>query len=53
MLVPVLLAASEGSAALLAGDPMGDGRAWLRLLLAFDVIFLLASLLVFEHIIEA
>jgi heme exporter protein B len=53
MLVPVLLAASEGSAALLAGDPMGDARAWLRLLIAFDVIFLLASLLVFEHIIEA
>jgi heme exporter protein B len=53
MLVPVLLASSEGSAALLAGDPMGDGRAWLRLLMAFDVIFLLASILVFEHIIEA
>jgi heme exporter protein B len=53
MLVPVLLAASEGSAALLVGDPMGDARAWLRLLIAFDVIFVLASLLVFEHIIEA
>jgi heme exporter protein B len=53
MLVPVLLAASEGSAALLAGDPMGDSGVWLRLLVAFDVIFLLASLLVFEHIIEA
>jgi len=53
MLVPLLLAASEGSAALLVGDPMGDARAWLRLLIAFDVIFVLASLLVFEHIIEA
>ncbi|MEW5916327.1 MAG: heme exporter protein CcmB [Gemmatimonadota bacterium] len=53
MLVPVLLAAGEGSAALLAGDPMGDAGVWLRLLMAFDVIFLLASLLVFEHIIEA
>lgn len=53
MLVPVLLAASEGSTALLVGDPMGDARAWLRLLIAFDVIFVLASLLVFEHIIEA
>lgn len=53
MLVPVLLAASEGSAALLAGDPMGDAGAWLRLLIAFDVIFVLASLLIFQHIIEA
>jgi heme exporter protein B len=53
MLVPVLLAATEGSAALLAGDPMGDASAWLRLLIVFDLIFLLASLYVFEHIIEA
>jgi heme exporter protein B len=53
MLVPVLLAAAEGSAALLAGDPMGDAGAWLRLLMVFDVIFVLASLFVFEHIIEA
>jgi hypothetical protein len=53
MLVPVLLAASEGSAALLVGDPMGDAGAWLRLLVVFDVIFVLASLFVFEHIIEA
>ena len=53
MLVPVLLAAGEGSAALLGGDPMGDAGAWLRLLIAFDIIFILASLLVFEHIIEA
>jgi heme exporter protein B len=53
MLVPVLLAATEGSAALLGGDAMGDAGTWLRLLAAFDVIFILASLLVFEHIIEA
>jgi heme exporter protein B len=53
MLVPVLLAATEGSSALLAGDPMGDASAWLRLLIVFDVIFLLAALFVFEHIIEA
>ncbi len=53
MLVPVLLAASEGSAALLLGDPMGDAGTWLRLLVVFDVIFVLASLYVFEHIIEA
>ncbi|MGQ0538171.1 MAG: heme exporter protein CcmB [Gemmatimonadaceae bacterium] len=53
MLVPVLLAATEASTALLAGDPLGDAAAWIRLLAAFDAIFLIASLLVFEHIIEA
>jgi heme exporter protein B len=53
MLVPVLLAATEGSAAYLVGNAMGDAGAWLRLLVVFDVIFLLGALLVFEHIIEA
>lgn len=53
MLVPVLLAATEGSSAYLSGDPMGDGGAWLRLLIVFDVIFIVAAVFVFEHIIEA
>ena len=53
MLVPVLLAATEGSASYLVGNAMGDAGAWLRLLVVFDVIFLLGALLVFEHIIEA
>lgn len=52
MLVPLLLAAVECSRAVLEGDVMGDWRAWLRVLLAFDVIFLVASLLAFEHVIE-
>lgn len=52
MLVPLLLAAVECSRAVLEGDVMGDWRAWLRVLVAFDVIFLVASLLAFEHVIE-
>jgi ABC-type transport system involved in cytochrome c biogenesis permease component len=52
MLIPVLLAAVEGSTSLLAGDPMREAGAWVRLLGAFDIIFLVASLLAFEYVIE-
>lgn len=51
MLVPVLVAGVQGTAAFLGGDAMGDGGAWLRLLLAFDLIFLTAALWAFEHVI--
>lgn len=52
MLVPVLLAAAEASSSLLAGDPMRDAGAWVQLLAAFDVIFVVASFLAFDHVIE-
>lgn len=52
MLVPLLLAAVNCSRAVLEGDLMGDWRAWLRVLVAFDLVFLVASLLAFEHVIE-
>ena len=52
MLVPVLLASAEGTQALLAGDPMSDAGAWIKLLAAFDVIFLAASAFAFEYVIE-
>ncbi|MEP7384561.1 MAG: heme exporter protein CcmB [Gemmatimonadota bacterium] len=52
MLIPVLLASVEASTGLLAGDPMREAGAWVRLLGAFDIIFLVASLLAFEYVIE-
>jgi heme exporter protein B len=52
MLVPVLLAATEASSSLLAGNPMRDAGAWAQLLAVFDVIFLVASFLAFDHVIE-
>jgi heme exporter protein B len=52
MLVPVLIAAVQATASLLAGDVMGDSRTWVRLLVVFDAIFLVAALLAFEHVIE-
>ncbi|HYV97712.1 MAG TPA: heme exporter protein CcmB [Gemmatimonadaceae bacterium] len=53
MLVPVLLAAVSASKALLTGDVMHESGAWIRFLLGYDVVFLTATLLVFEKIIEA
>jgi heme exporter protein B len=53
MLVPALLAATMATRALLGDDLMNDASAWVRLLVAYDVIFVVATLLAFEHIIEA
>jgi heme exporter protein B len=51
MLIPLLLASVQGTTAYLAGDAMGYGGQWIRLLLAFDVVFLVATFWAFEHII--
>jgi heme exporter protein B len=53
MLVPVLLAATAASKALLGGDLMHEAGAWIRLLAAYDLIFLVATFIAFEHVIEA
>ena len=52
MLVPVLLAAMEATKALLGGNIMGDAGVWVRLLIVFDVVFLAATFLAFEAVIE-
>lgn len=51
MLVPLLIAAAQATSALLAGDPMGDGRTWTGVLAAFDVIFFVASFYAFDQVI--
>ena len=53
MLVPVLLAATTASKALLGLDPMHEAGAWIRLLVGFDVVFVIATFIAFEHVIEA
>lgn len=52
MLVPVLVAAVEATAALLGGDLMAESGRWIRLLLAFDTIFLGAAIAAFGAVIE-
>ncbi len=52
MLVPLLIASVEATGALLAGDVMGDAGAWVRLLVIFDLVFLIATFFAFEYVIE-
>jgi len=52
MLIPLLLAAVESTTALLTGDAMGNAGAWIRLLIVFDLIFLVACVLAFDYVIE-
>jgi heme exporter protein B len=53
MLVPVLIAATTASKALLGADVMHEAGAWIRLLVAYDLVFLIATFITFEHVIEA
>jgi len=53
MLVPVLIAATTASKALLGTDVMHEAGAWIRLLVAYDLVFLAATFIAFEHVIEA
>ncbi|MBI5600552.1 MAG: heme exporter protein CcmB [Gemmatimonadetes bacterium] len=52
MLIPVLLAAMSATKALLFGDVMNEAGAWMQMLVIFDVIFLVATFLAFEYVIE-
>jgi heme exporter protein B len=53
MLVPVLLGTATATRALLGTDLMHEAGAWTRLLAAYDLIFLIATFLAFDHVIES
>jgi heme exporter protein B len=50
--VPILVASSQASTRLLGGRPLADAWPWLRLLIAFDIVFLIACTLLFPFTIE-
>ena len=52
VLVPVLLAIVKSTEALLAGQGLGDVDHWLKLLIAADVIYVVAGLLTFDVLLE-
>jgi heme exporter protein B len=52
VLAPLLLAAVEATSAALAGDPFGELGAWLQLLVAFDVIMLVAGAATYGYLLE-
>ena len=49
---PVIIAAIKSSGLALSGESWGAIASWLGIMAAFDVIFLVVSLLVFEFVIE-
>ncbi len=51
VLTPVLIAAVEATAGLLAREPRFD-LTWMKVLVGFDVVFLAASYLTAEHLLE-
>lgn len=52
MLIPLLVGSVEATTAMLSGDVMGDSRSWIRLLLIFDMTFIVVTLWAFDYVIE-
>lgn len=50
--VPLVIPAAQATAVVLRGDPLAEASAWLRVLLAYDLVFLPACALVFPYTIE-
>lgn len=50
--VPIVIPAAQATAKLLSGRPVGDAMSWLRLLLAFDLVFVAACMLAYPFTLE-
>lgn len=52
VIIPMILAAVRLTAAILDNTPFADVSHWLALLVAFDAIFIAASFMLFEYVVE-
>lgn len=50
--VPIVMPAAQATARLLAGRPVAEAMGWLRILIAFDLVFVTACTVAFSHTIE-
>lgn len=50
--VPIVMASAQASTRLLAGRPMGEVMPWIKLLIAFDLVFVMASTLAYPYTVE-
>lgn len=50
--VPVVMTAAQATAKLLAGRPVSEAWPWLRILVAFDIVFVVACTLAFPFTLE-
>ncbi|MHC4139726.1 MAG: heme exporter protein CcmB, partial [Planctomycetota bacterium] len=49
---PVIIAAVKATGLVLQGEALGSISSWLQIMAAFDVVFIIVSLFVFEYAIE-
>lgn len=52
VVIPVIIGAVRATDRILAQKPLSDISPWLNLLIAFDIIFIVASFLTFEFVVE-
>jgi heme exporter protein B len=50
--VPIVMAAAQATARLLSGRPVAEASAWIKLLLAYDLVFAVACTLAYAYTIE-
>ena len=50
--VPVIIAAVKATEVVLQGEPWSDMLLWIQIIVAFDIVYLVISTLVFEHVIQ-
>ena len=50
--VPIVMAAAQSSARLMAGRPVAEAWPWLRILVAFDIVFVTACTLAFPYTLD-
>jgi heme exporter protein B len=50
--VPVVIPAAQATAKLMSGRPVGDALPWLKLLVAFDIVFIVACALAYPFTLE-
>lgn len=50
--IPVLLAAVKATSSLINQESLAGAASWLRILVGFDIIFLVISSLLFEYVVE-
>ena len=48
----VVMAAAQATSRLLAGRPVAEAWPWLRILVAFDIVFVVACTLAFPYTLE-
>jgi len=52
IIVPVMIAAVKATGGIVDGQQLSEITHWVRLLVAFDVIFLAISFMTFDYVVE-